>query len=178
MKKTILMLTGIIFVSIVSAKTTYRGLVVAHIVEPNGHVYRGYNGFTNSGEFEDKQVIYFSQERGQQISLSKTNLLIDSTTANKYHMLIEMLDRKDDKFKAELSFFENTMEYQDAEKDYQLISKIIKRTVIEGTLNSENNFTFVDDNQPNLKVRMNIDRIFTKEEILKRLKAKSNGNKH
>ena len=32
--------------------------------------------------------------------------------------------------------------------------------------------TFVDDNQPNLKVSINIDKIFSKQEILERLKKK------
>ena len=39
-------------------------------------------------------------------------------------------------------------------------------------LNAENNFSFIDDNKPNLKISINIDRVFEKEEILKRLSEK------
>ena len=138
--------------SVLIADEKYRGLIVAHIVEPNGHVYRGYDGFTNDGEFEQKKIIYFSQERGQVISLNGNNVVFDSSTTNKYHMKLQILDRKGEKYKAELSFFINAMEYQESSQDYALVSKLLKKTEIEGVLNSENKFTFVDENKPNLKL--------------------------
>jgi len=156
----------------IMADTKYRGLISANVVEQNGHVYRGYEGFSDEGMFEDIQIIYFSQVRGQKLTLTKKKILIDNSKAHKYHMIVNIIDRKNDMFKAELSFYHNSMVYDQQSQDYVLVSKIIKKTRVEGELNTENNFTFINDNKPNLIVSINIDRIFKKEEILAKLKKK------
>ena len=43
---------------------------------------------------------------------------------------------------------------------------------VEGNLNAKNDYVFVDDNQPNLKLTLNIDRVFSKQEILSKLSKK------
>ena len=170
--KPILIAIVLCFSATLFAQPNYQGLIVAHVIEPNGHVYRGYDGFMSSGKFKDKQMIYFEQERGQKVALSGGKMIVDSSSAQKYHMILEILQREGDKYQAEISFYHNNMEYQEDKQDYVLVSKEIKKAVVNGTLNTENNYSFIDDEKPNLKVSINIDKIFSKEEILKKLQRK------
>lgn len=154
-----------------SANDKYTGMISSTIVEPNGHVYTGDDGFKNEVVFEDKQVIYFSQERGQKLTKTKQNIIFDSSRDTRYHLVLEMLERKGDKFKARVKFFQNAMGENDAGvASSALISREIKNTEIEGLLNADNRYVFIDDDKANLKLSINIDRIFTKQEIMQRLK--------
>jgi len=91
-------------------------------------------------------------------------------------MVVEITERKDDKFKALVSFYQNQVVNKN--DDYSVVSKVIKKAEVEGLLNSKNDYVFVDDNQPNLKIEFNIDRVFSKQEIFAKLAKKiKNSNK-
>ncbi|MGX5201196.1 hypothetical protein [Aliikangiella sp. IMCC44632] len=172
-KGSLVIILALSFVSCHSfASTQYRGMISAKIVEKNGHVYGGYVGLEDEGVFEDSQVIYFYQDRGQKVALTKKNLLIDSSNAHKYHLVLNIVERVNDNYKAELIFFHNSMVYDDETQDYVLVSKEIKKALVDGILNTESNFKFIDDEKPNFIVSIDIDRIFDKEEILAKLKKK------
>lgn len=61
------------------------------------------------------------------------------------------------------------MEYDQKAQKKVLVSQLIKTGQVSGTLNSDNKFQFIDDNQVNLKLAMNIDKVFTKDELKARL---------
>ena len=153
------------------AYADYRGIIVAHVVEPNGHVYRAYDGFDSGGIFKREQVIYFGQERGQKISLVNKNIFIDKSTAHKYHLVFAIRDKTDEEFEAEIKFYRNKMTYDSKTEKYSVNSTLIKKASITGILNSENKYVFVDDNLSNFRLRLNIDKIFDKDELLVRFKA-------
>lgn len=100
----------IIFLFSFPVYADYRWIIVGHVVEPNGHVYRGYDGFDSGGIFKEKQVIYFEQERGQKISFNQDVASIDNSTANKYSMVFSIQDKSGDEFSAEFKFFKNELE--------------------------------------------------------------------
>jgi hypothetical protein len=152
-----------------SAYEKFTGSITGSVIEANGHVFTGGQGY-QSDEFEDKQVVYFRQERGQKITMTKNNIVFDSSKAQKYHMVVEITERKDDKFKALVNFYQNQIVNE--KNDYSALSKIIKKVEVEGNLNAKNDYVFVDDNQPNLKLTLNIDRVFSKQEILSKLSKK------
>jgi hypothetical protein len=156
--------------SYLSAYEKFTGSVSGSVVEENGHVFTGGQGFKESGEFEDKQVVYFRQERGQKISMTKTNIVFDASKENKYQMVVEITERQGDKFKALVSFYQNQVSQENG--DFKVVSKLIKKSAVEGMLNSKNDYLFVDDNQPNLKAEINIDRVFSKQEIMNKLANK------
>ena len=154
------------------AQADYRGMIVAHVVEPNGHVYRGYDGFESGGVFKGKQVIDFEQERGQKVSLKPNGLVFDKSTSKKYRMIFEITDKSQEQFQADIEFFENKLEFDTKTEKYLVNSILIKKTSVVGTLHSENEYVLVNDEQPNFRLSINIDKIFTKEELAKRFSAK------
>lgn len=82
MRKLILVGSILFYTSCVFANN-YRGIIVAHVVESNGHVYRAYQGFENSGVSEKKQYLKFHQERGQTVNFTrKTFSLIRKIKTN------------------------------------------------------------------------------------------------
>ncbi len=176
MTKTSIILASILYLLSLNLSATeeYRGMISSTIVEPNGHVYMGDEGFTSGGVFTDKQVIYFSQERGQKITMTKQNIVFDSSRNRKYHLVLEIIERKDEKFKAKVSFYQNAMSEtvtsNSTPGNSTLISKVIRGEEIEGVLNTENSYVFIDDNKANLKLSINIDRVFSDIEIKERLK--------
>ena len=153
------------------ADSKYRGRIWTQVVEPNGHLYSGFENFGPDTSFvEGKGTIYISQKRGQKLALRGGNLLFDNSKATKYHMVVKIIEGENERYKAEIKFYYNSMEYDEETQDHIFVSKLFKKASVSGVLNSRNKFTFVDDNKPNLRVSLNIDKVFNKEEILARLK--------
>jgi len=163
-------LTTTVFLFCLPVNSDFRGIVVAHIIEPNGHVYRAYDGFVEGGVFKDsdRNVIYFEQERGHRIAISGKEIVTDNSTGNKYYMAFTLLESDNDNFQANLEFFYNRVNYDDKLKEYNVVSQSMKTINVEGVFNTENTYLFTDKDLPNYRVRINIDKLFSKDEIIKR----------
>lgn len=157
----------------------YRGMISTIIVEENGSTFRGDNHIKDTlriRPFDKKVVLYLKQTSGQKTFLVPKHLLIDSSKNTKYHLTIDILSRKNDNFNAKIVFFENSFK-ADENGDLVLVSKEIKNEEVKGQLNSKNDYTFVNDGKPNLKISLDIDRVFSHEEIKKRFSERQLTNK-
>ena len=132
MKKISLMLASIFTLLSfnLSAKDEYQGMISSTIVEPNGYVYMGDEGFDNGGVFTDKQIIYFTQERGQKLTMSKQNIVFDTSRDKKYHLILEIIERKGEKFKAKVSFYQNAMGHAGSHGSTVGSSALISKVII------------------------------------------------
>jgi len=152
----------------------YTGMIYATIVEENGHVYAADSGLTGKGEFKDKQIIYFYQERGQKIALVNNKVLVDNSKEHKYHLVVNVLERKGETFKASVKFYRNSIRAN--QKSHSIISEVIKNEQVIGQLNARNSYKFIDNGKPNLMIAFDIDRVFPKKEILTKLQKQLNIN--
>jgi len=148
----------------------FRGLIWAQVVEPNGHVYKAVQGFENNGQFSQKQFLKFYQDRGQKVAIVNNRIVFDSSSLNKYHLTVDVQEKSEEDFQAHLKLFENAFKFDEKSQKKVVVSNLIKSAEIKGTLNSKNSFQFVDDNQVNFKVVINIDKVFSQEELQRRLK--------
>ena len=104
-----------------SAYEKFTGSITGSVIEANGHVFTGGQGY-QSDEFEDKQVVYFRQERGQKITMTKNNIVFDSSkSANSIIWSWKITERKDDKFKALVNFYQNQIVNE--KNDYSALPK-------------------------------------------------------
>ena len=76
---------------------------------------------------------------------------------------------------AELSWQELSLpidinfEFDEKSQKKVVVSNLIKHAELKGKLNSSSKYQFVDDNQVNFIIELNIDKVFSKEELKKRL---------
>lgn len=147
----------------------FKGRIFAQIVEPNGHVYHAIEGFENSGQFSKKQFLKFRQERGQKVAMVGNKIIFDGENQNKYHLTVEVDEKNNERFLAKVKLFENSLEFDDKSQKKIVVSNLIKHAELKGKLNSSSKYQFVDDNQVNFNIEMNIDKVFNEEELRKRL---------
>ena len=147
----------------------FKGRIFAQIVEPNGHVYHAIEGFENTGQFSKKQFLKFRQERGQKVAMIGNKIVFDGENQNKYHLTVEVDEKNNERFLAKVKLFENSLEFDEKSQKKVVVSNLIKHAELKGKLNSSSKYQFVDDNQVNFIIELNIDKVFSKEELKKRL---------
>ncbi len=164
MKKYVIFFTLFIISFNVIAADRYRGSISGKIVESNGHVFVGGAGFTDGVYFKGKDTINFRQERGQKVRLSKEGFLTSNEINNKYHMIAKILNRKDDAFKMSITAYHNFLVFNASGKSTLKSTKLFDK-MIKGQLNSKNSYQIIEDGKANFYVDINIDKVFSTEEL-------------
>jgi len=156
------------------ASEQYRGVISATIFEKNGQTFSANNSRDTmaSNVFDEKQVLYFDQSSGQKVRLTTNKVLFDNSKNSRYHLTVEISEKNDDSFSATVSYFKNSMQVNKKGEEV-LVSTPFKTQEIQGRFNSNNQYSFKDDQLPSLEMWVNIDKVFSREELLNRLNKKA-----
>ena len=156
------------------ASETFNGNIRVQLTEQNGSTFRGDNYEKDTliiKRFSNTKLIYLNQSSGQKVYLAAKNVLFDNKKNSKYHFVLDILENTKDTYKARIKLYLNSLEIDENNKHIILSTEIINEE-INGRLNSKNDYAFINDDKPNLKIMLDIDRVFSKEELQERLAKK------
>ena len=154
-----------------SATTTYRGYVSGKVNETNCDTY-GF--FGPSQTFDEKLFFGLDQQSGQQIFWTNQGDVFETSANNKYIASVSITAAGEESFLAEIQLFKTSPKSKSASVT-AILSNQISEYTFSGILNAKNEYEFIDDQEHDFFLKIEIDKNFTLEEKQARLLKKLAG---